>query len=196
MKRIIVCVMMCAVMATGAFAQVEGKVRGGLDLGGCRPGGSGVGAGLCVDIPFGYNLRDNMNVGIKLGIAAMAKVDPMGETSDVAANVNFLATYTYYFNSGTSPFAPFVGCGAGIYSLAAVSGGYDVLTVDAGNKFGGMLTAGFEIAKLRLAFQYNLVPSSGVTVTSSTIAPSNTSIKNSYLGFTIGFYIGGGKWKK
>jgi len=185
---------MCAVMTTGVFAQVEGKVRGGLDLGGCFPNGGG--GGVCIDVPLGYNLQDNMNVGIKLGVAAMAKVDPFGETGKVAANINFLATYTYYFNSGGSPFAPFVGAGAGIYTLAAISDEMVGVTVDAGNKFGALLTAGFEIAKFRLAFQYNLVPSSGVTITGTGVTTNNNSIKNSYSGMTIGFYIGGGKWKK
>ena len=195
MKRIIVCVLF-AVMATCAFSQEMGKIRGGLDLGGCRPGGSGVGGGVLVDIPLGYNLQDNMNVGIKMGAAVMAKADPFGESGSASVNVNFLATYTYYFNSGTSPFAPFVGCGAGLYSLAAASADMVEVTVDVGNKFGGMLTAGFELAKFRMALQYNLVPSSGITVTSTSVAPSNTSIKNSYLGLTLGFYVGGGKWKK
>jgi len=184
-----------AAMTAGAFAQVEGKVRGGLDIGAAIPKGGG---GVCVNIPFGYNLKDNMNIGIRLGTAAMAKIDPFGEVGDLAANVNFLGTFNYYFNSGDNPVAPFVGCGAGIYTIAAVSGGGNSVTVEAGNRFGGMMTAGVEVAKFRLALEYNMIPSSAVKVTGtgSGVAITNDKIKNSYFAFTVGFYIGGGKWKK
>ena len=195
MKRVILCVM-CAVIATGAFAQEQGKVRGGLDLGGCFPNGGG--GGLCLDVPIGYNLQDNMNVGIKVGVAVMAKLDPFGETADAAANLNFMATYAYYFNSGKSPVAPFLGAGAGLYSVAAGSAGVNTVAVEAGNRFGGMLSAGVELGKFRVALQYNLVPSSAVRMTGTGTGTelSKDKIKNSYLGLTIGFFAGGGKWKK
>ena len=194
MKRIIVCIL-SAVMAMGVFAQEEGKIRGGLDLGACIPKG---GSGVCVDLNLGYNLKDNMTVGIRWGLAAMAKVDPFGETGSAAANINFLGTYSYYFSSGTSPFAPFVGGGLGLYTLAAIASNANTVSVDAGNRLGGMLTAGFELSKLRIALEYNLVPSSAVkyTGTGEGIALTNDKIKNSYLTITIGFYVGGGKWKK
>jgi len=187
--------MLFAAMTASAFAQVEGKMRGGLNLGPCIVKGIGFG----IDMQLGYNLKDNMNVGTKLGIAAMAKVDPIGETGTAAANVNFLGTFTYYFNSGESSFAPFVGSGLGVYVLAAesISSSLDY-TVDFGNRFGGMLTAGFEIAKFRLAFEYNMIPSSAVkfTGTRGSIDITNDKIKNSYSAVTLGFYFGGGKWKK
>ena len=193
MKKIIVC-MLFAVMAIGAFAQEEGKIRGGLNIGAAIPDGGG---GVCLDINLGYNLKDNMNVGIRWGTAGMAKVDPLGETGSVSANINFLGTYNYYFSSGTSPIAPFVGGGLGLYTVAAIAAGAGY-TVDAGNRFGGMLTAGVEAGKFRLTLEYNIVPSSAVNVTSTpgSLVIKNDKIKNSYLGITAGFYIGGGKWKK
>ncbi|MDR2887130.1 MAG: hypothetical protein LBV26_03865 [Bacteroidales bacterium] len=192
MKKIL-CIMLLAAMATGAFAQEQGKIRGGLDFGYCIPKGGG---GVCFDLQLGYNLKDNMTVGIKYGNALMGKVDPMGENASISANGNFLGTYTYYFSSGGSSFAPFVGGGLGMYTLASFSTGASSYTVDAGGKFGGALTAGFEAGKFRMALEYNLVPSSGVTVTDNSVTLENTSIKNSYLAVTVGFYIGGGKWKK
>ena len=186
--------MLFAVIATGIFAQEQGKVRGGLDIGAAIP--SKGGGGVAVNVPIGYNLQDNMTVGIRLGLAAMAKIDPLGETGSAAANVNYLATFAYYFNSG-SPFAPFVGGGAGMYTLAAAAVGNNY-TVDVGTRFGGLLSAGAEIGKFRLVLEYNLVPSSAVTVnsTGSGVQLENDKIPNSYLGITAGFYIGGGKWGK
>ena len=46
MRRIIVSLFF-SFLVTGVFAQVEGKMRGGLDLGFCVPKGGG---GLCFDI--------------------------------------------------------------------------------------------------------------------------------------------------
>jgi len=189
--------MLFAAMTASTFAQVEGKVRGGFDLGYCIP--SDGGGGVAFNLNLGYNLQDNMTVGIRLGSAIMAKVDPFGEVASAAANANYLATFNYYFNSGSSPIAPFVGAGAGLYMLAAASSGTANVVVDVGNRFGGMLTAGVELGKFRLALEYNLIPSSAVNVTGTGgggIHIANDKIPNSYLAITTGFYFGGGKWKK
>jgi len=194
MKKLFVCMLVAAV-TIGVFAQEQGKVRGGLDIGGAIP--SKGGGGVALNVPLGYNLQDNMNIGIRFGIAAMAKIDPVGETGSAAVNVNFMATYAYYFNSG-SAFAPFLGCGAGMYILAAADESVSQTTVEVGNRFGGLLTAGAEVGKFRLALEYNLIPSSAVTVTGSGSSTQikNSKIPNNYLGVTIGFFIGGGKWGK
>ena len=196
MRKLIVCVLFAAIM-TGAFSQEEGKVRGGLDLGYCIPTKGG--GGFAFNLNIGYNLQDNMNVGLKLGVAAMAKVDPFGETGSVAANVNYLATFNYYFSSGTSPVAPFVGCGAGLFALAGADAGVSSVSVDVGNRFGGLLTAGVELGKFRLAFEYNMIPSSAVKFTGTNTGPmaiTSDKIKNSYFAITTGVYFGGGKWRK
>jgi len=179
-------------MASGAFAQERGKVRGGLDFGYCIP--SDGGGGAAVNLNLGYNLQDNMNVGVRWGVAAMAKVDQWGETGTAKANFNYLATFNYYFNSGTSPVAPFVGCGAGLYVVAGASVNTSSGSVGTDNKFGGMLMGGVEIGKLRVAVEYNLVPSTDVQIAVGSNA--DDKIKNGYLAITTGFYFGGGKWRK
>ena len=50
-----------------------------------------------------------------------------------------------------------------------------------------MIRGGIELGKLRLAFEYNIIP--------KTDFESGGSISNSYFGVSIGFYVGGGKWK-
>ena len=192
MKRIFV-FLLVSVLATSIFAQQQGKVRGGLDLGVCVPRGGG---GICMDIPIGYNIRDNMNVGIKGGAAFMAKVDPFGDTGSLSANVNLLGTFTYFFSSGESSFAPFVGGGTGIYAVGGLSVGTNDVSVELGPRIGVLLTAGFELSKFRMAAEYNIVTRSAVKVNSTGVEVENSYIKNSYLAITVGFYIGGGKWKK
>ena len=193
MKKIIIVCMLFTVTATGAFAQVQGKIRGGLNLGFCIPKG---GIGVALDAQLGYNLKDNMNIGIKYGLAAMAKIDPSGESGSVSANNNILGTFSYYFNSGEGSFVPFVGGGIGIYTLGSITVGSEY-SIELGPRPGILLTTGFEASKFRLGLEYNIVPSSAVKFNGSgTPTIENNSVKNSYLAITAGFYIGGGKWKK
>ena len=190
MKKVFLCVVF-AVMASGVFAQEAGKVRGGFNIG---PVFQGI--GVTTDLQLGYNLQDNMNVGIKLALAAMGKVDPAGERASAAISYNFLGTFTYFLDLGGS-FAPFVGAGMGIYTISSAAGGADWAVVGdvADNKFGGMLTAGFEIKRFRVGLEYNLIPGTKVKFVGVGPRPADfdDKITNSYLAATIGFYIGGGK---
>ncbi|GAB6008174.1 hypothetical protein [Dysgonomonas reticulitermitis] len=169
-------------------AQEAGKFRGGLDLGYAIPkGGGGIGAAL----ELKYNLKDNMNVGLRIEDAFMAK-EVSNEEGSVSGNEAYLATFDYYFNKGTSNFAPFVGAGAGYYSLATIKVGNSELGADASGKFGGLLRAGFEYSRFRLAASYNLVPSSKIDMGQL----GKISSTNGYFLVTVGFYLGGGSWKK
>jgi len=186
MKKITLCVLL-ALLATAVVAQQEGKIRGGLNLGGAIPSGGGFGAAL--DAQLGYNIADNMNVGVRGGMAAMLGTDKE-TTVSAAGNFNFLATFTYFLNPCGGAFAPFAGAGTGIYKLGASSASLGGQSAEGGTLFGGMLTAGFEIGKLRVAAEYNLLPASPIKATVGDVADR----KNSYLGVTIGFFFGGGKW--
>ena len=84
-----------------------------------------------------------------------------------------------------------MGAGVGYSSLANI--GFDELGPDSeelelDGKFGGLIRAGFELGKLRLAASYNLIGKSDLG--------EGVEVKNSYLGISLGFYLGGGKWKK
>ena len=171
---------------TNINAQEKGKFRAGLDLGLAFAGSGG---GFLFSIEPKYNLTDNSNVGLRIGTAAYARNILSDIDLDVSVNSNVLATYDYYFNKGNSSTAPFLGAGLGIYSLASIKSDsfiYDELGT--GTEFGGMIRGGVEFGKLRLALEYNIVPKTDFLL--------GSSIKNSYLGFSIGFYLGGGKWKK
>ena len=125
-----------------------------------------------------YNLTDNSNIGLRLGTAASVT------DSEVGANLSVLGTYDYYFNKGTSSAAPFIGVGLGAYILGETEGKSGSL----GSQFGGMIRGGVELGKFRLALEYNIIPKSNLEI--------GESIDNSYFGASIGFYVGGGKWKK
>ena len=158
------------------YGQEKGKFRVGLDLGYVFSQGEG---GLLLSIEPKYNLTDNSNIGLRLGVAADISVVSADGSSSV------LGTYDYYFNNENSSFSPFLGAGLGLYFYERTSlfGPNSSET-----KFGSLIRGGAELGKFRIALEYNILPKSDYE--------AGESIKNSYFGASLGFYIGGGKWKK
>ena len=195
MKKIFFAFLFMLAVAQVAQAQEEGKFRVGLEAGYTMPSGGG---GVLFAVEPKYNVADNMNIGIRFESAAMAKnvsAGPVSAEASLTASVSYSGTFDYYFNSGSSSFAPFLGAGAGYSSLGSI--GFDINDVEeieggadleVDGKFGGLLRAGFEAGKFRLAATYNLI--------GKTDLGEGAEIKNSYLGISLGFYLGGGKWKK
>lgn len=198
MKKIILTAIAVFAFATG-YSQEEGKFRVGLDFGYTIP--SNGGGGVLLSIEPKYNLKDNMNVGLRIGAAAMVRdLNRNGESTSakISANGSYVGTYDYYFNNSGGSFVPYVGGGVGYYSIANVefddvNSSTETVGLDATGKFGGLLRGGFEWGKFRMGLEYNLVPKSTLQDVSG--AEVGT-IANSYLGIHLGFYLGGGKWNK
>jgi len=195
MKKIFFAFLLMLAVVQVSQAQEEGKFRVGLEGGYTMPSGGG---GVLLAVEPKYNIADNMNIGIRFESAAMAKnvdVGPASAEASLTASVSYSGTFDYYFNSGSSSFAPFLGAGAGYSSLGSI--GFDIddvediegdADVEVDGKFGGLIRAGFEAGKFRLAATYNLI--------GKTELAEGLEVKNSYLGISLGFYLGGGKWKK
>ncbi|USD23843.1 outer membrane beta-barrel protein [Flagellimonas marinaquae] len=195
MKKIFYALLLMLAVVQVAQAQEQGKFRVGLDAGYAMPSGGG---GILFAIEPKYNIADNMNIGIRFESAAMAKnvnVGPASAEASLTASMSYSGTFDYYFNSGSSSFAPFFGAGVGYSSLGSI--GFDIddiediegdADIEVDGKFGGLIRAGFEAGKFRLAATYNLI--------GKTDLGEGAEIKNSYLGISLGFYLGGGKWKK
>lgn len=187
MKKVYLLLILAVVGVLSINAQEKGRVRGGIDFGYCAPKGGG---GIAVDLNLGYNIADNMNVGVKYASAVMGKTiksDGISVDADLKATSSYLGTFNYYFNSGKSSFAPFVGCGLGYYALGNLKIADLGSDVSVDGKFGGLLTTGFEAGKFKLGVEYNIVPSTKV---------ESATVTNSYLVVSLGFYFGGGRWKK
>ena len=184
MKKMLILMAIFAITTTSVFSQEKGRSRSGFNFG--INGINNMGGNIVGDWQFGYNLQDNINIGIKLGMINILR--------DTIQNQNFiqpmLFTTSYYFNSGKSSFAPFVGGGIGYYVITN-----RFFPIEDGNKFGGLLTAGFEAKKFRMALEYNLIPKSTV-VYHNYYGAYNKYIRNSSFACTIGFYWEGGKWNK
>ena len=56
-----------------------------------------------------------------------------------------------------------------------------------------MLRAGIELGRFRMGAEYNFIPPSNLQDTSGAVIGEAI---NQYFGFTFGFYVGGGRWRK
>jgi outer membrane protein W len=181
-------------------AQEKGKIRVGLDAGLGIPK---LGVGFDCDLDIRYNIMDNLNVGVKFGVAALAKdiiiANPENSTFTSCGLTSSLITSDYYFNKQDKSFAPFLGGGFGSYFIANLRATNSIPSssipwgISVENKFGGLLRGGFEVSHFRMALEYYLIPQSSLVDLSNSIIGTTS---NSYLNLTIGFYLGGGKWKK
>ncbi|NVJ85874.1 MAG: outer membrane beta-barrel protein [Algoriphagus sp.] len=201
MKKLLTLIILLGIGAA-SYAQQAGKFRMGLELGPAIPKDGGIGA--LVNIEPKINVGDNMNVGIRFGVAGLAKnVTYYDITEDyegeVSGNVSITGTFDYYFNNGGSNFAPYIGAGFGYYGLSSVEiDASNIDDVDVGNleanfKWAPMVRAGIELGKFRMGAEYNFIPNSDLQNTSGQVIGEAI---NQYFGFTFGFYVGGGRWRK
>ncbi|MEX0596719.1 MAG: hypothetical protein WD512_09475 [Candidatus Paceibacterota bacterium] len=177
-----------------SYSQREGAFRVGFDLGFVPASG---GAGVSYYLEPKYNIKDNMNVGFRIGGAAIARdVEDNGGSTFVTATgaASYLGTFDYYFPKGKS-FVPFVGGGIGYAGALSVRADEDsdLSGQSVSGGFGGVIRGGFEWGKFRMGLEYNLVPKSKLYYENNV---SNEDISNSYFAVTLGFYVGGGKWGK
>jgi len=196
MKKIALSIIVL-LLSTSVYSQKEGGFRVGLDFGFVPASGGG---GAMFSIEPKYNIKDNMNVGLRIGGAAVVRdINNSGSTSSakVAANGSYVGTYDYYFNGSGKSFVPYIGAGAGYYTLANVefddSANTDNVVLDAKGKMGGLVRGGFEWGKFRMGLEYNLIPDSDLQDLNGV---NKGTVSNSYVGIHLGFYVGGGKWGK
>jgi outer membrane protein W len=206
-------VLFAAISTLTVQAQDYKPFRVGLGLGFASPAGEGAKGGVLFYAEPSYRVKDNIAVGLKGELAVMLRgttVVQSGTTSAASGKVSAAGSYTvngqyYFMNSG---FRPFAGLGLGIYSLAsasfaATSSGSSSTSsssdaVSAGTKFGFYPRIGFDAGHFTLNIEYNIIPKStnSFTVNTGTGTTTATSeTKNNYLGFRLGFFIGGGKKK-
>ena len=196
MKKIIL-FFLALLLFTSSYSQKKGGFRVGLDFGFVPASGGG---GAMFSIEPKFNIKDNMNVGLRIGAAAVVRdIDNSGATTTakVAANGSYVGTYDYYFNKPGKSFVPYIGAGAGYYTLANVefndSTNSDNVVLDAKGKMGGLVRGGFEWGKFRMGLEYNLIPDSDLHDSNG---DNIGKVSNSYVGIHLGFYFGGGKWGK
>lgn len=194
MKKVFLAVAAFLVFITG-YSQKEGGFRVGLDAGFVPSSGGG---GALFSVEPKYNIADNMNIGLRMGVAAKVKnfnfSDSSTSTKGSASN-SYVATFDYYFKSSEKNFVPYLGAGVGYYNIANVefddTDNSNDFNADASGKLGGLVRGGFEWGKFRMGLEYNLVPESTFQDISGN---DKGTVANSYVGIHLGFFVGGGNW--
>jgi len=194
MKKIILLVLLALVITNG-YSQKKGAFRVGLDAGYVPTGGGG---GGLLSIEGKYNLTDNMNVGLRISSAGIARNIETGNgqvtNADISGIGSFVGTYDYYIHIGSMSLVPYFGAGIGYYSIANVEaeGSSYTSNIESTGEIGGLIRGGIEWGKLRVGLEYNIVPNSNLQDINGNV--TNVTVDNAYFGITIGFYLGGGKW--
>ena len=185
--------------AFSATAQEYKPFKVNVSVGYAKALGQGLSGGVLFAVEPKYGLSDHLDLGLRLESAIIARGITLSNnnqtfTGKASGFSSGLVTATYLFGSGN--FRPFLGLGAGVFSL----GESDTFTVTNGQsapenvafttttKFGGMVRAGFKTGHFLAAVEYNAVPTTTVQLTNTAI-----DSKNAYLGIKVGFDIGGGR---
>jgi outer membrane protein W len=208
MKTKFLCFAIATILSGSAMAQNFKPVKVGLGMGYARPGGEGSKAGVLVYFEPAYRVNDKIAVGLRMEAALMARVATVANSSGaeaeakVSANGSYTLNGQYYFLDGG--FRPFAGLGFGIYSLASatVTGNSSGTTtsseeVSGGTEFGFYPRVGFDAGHFSFNLEYNIIPTTEavvlVTSGNGTTTSELSKTKNSYIGFKMGFFFGGGR---
>jgi len=199
MKKLFTIIIVLLAVQT-AFSQEAERFRFQMDLGAAAPKGGGFGA--LVNLEPQILVRRNLALGLRMGAAALAKdvvyyEIPDDYTGELGANASITGTANYYFNYGKGKAAPYIGGGFGYYTMSNVNiETTDIDSDDLGDlranfAWAPMLRAGVELGKFRIGAEYNFVPKSDLQNINGEVIGQAT---NEYFGFTIGYFVGGGKW--
>ncbi|MCI4443749.1 MAG: hypothetical protein JHC39_09645 [Lentimicrobium sp.] len=194
MRKIILLALLTLAVANG-YSQEKGRFRFGLDFGYVPTGGGG---GGMISFEPKYNLTNNMNVGLRMGVAGVARdVQASGgqvTSAKISGIGSLVGTYDYYIHIGSLSLVPYLGVGLGYYSIANVEteGSSYTSPVASTSEMGGLIRGGIEWGKLRVGVEYNILPDSKLQDVNGNV--TDVTVTNSYIGLHIGFYLGGGKW--
>ncbi len=199
MKKLLTILLLLPIMQT-AYSQEASKFRYQMDFGFAAPKDGGIGA--LVNIEPQVLVLDNLALGMRMGVTGMAKdvvyYDiPDDYDGEISANTSVSGTLNYYLNNDKSRVAPYIGAGFGYYALSNID--IDDTDIDedevgdlkANFAWAPMVRAGVELGKFRIGAEYNFVPSSDLQNVGGEVIGQAT---NEYFGFTLGFFVGGGKW--
>src|SRR5262245_19361797 len=197
MKNVLAIFILTSAISLSSKAQDADQLKAfkvDLSVGYAIPGGEGAKGGIILALEPKYAVIPNIAVGLRMEGAIIAKFSGYDDEGNalntkVKAAGSYLATGDYYFTNNYS-LRPFVGAGAGIFSIAGIEVNSSSENISGGSKFGGMIRGGIEAGHFRLGLEYNLVPkttfegydSNGNYVTGLTSS-------NNYLGIKIGACI-------
>ncbi len=188
MKRILIILLL---LPTAIFSQEKGKLKLSVDFGAVFPKGK---TDFSASAELKYNLTERMNIGFRIEGAGIGQEIELPDGSkvdtDARLSTGYIATFDYLLKN-TKEFSPFVGGGIGYYKPSDIS--TELISIDEpislDSEFGLMLRTGAEFDKVRLSVNYHLIPSSEIAFDAL-----SQKVSNSYLGISIGYNVGGGKY--
>ena len=153
------------------------------------------GVGFVTEIKV--NAHDHIAIGGRVEIAVMFGGDVEDEVLPVALAACGLLKAEYLL--GTGPVRPFVGLGAGVYSMGSHTfvsepDGSRGISTTTGRYFGVAPAVGIDLGRLRVAATYNAIIGADVEYrhTSGGIE-HRESLSQSYLSLELSFRFGGGR---
>lgn len=192
---------LCFLVTLSASAQEFKPFKFNISVGYAKPSGPGASGGVLFSVEPKYGVSDRLDVGLRYELAAMARaytINGQDADGELKAASSFLLTGTYLLSDNN--FRPYVGAGAGLFTTAAtgftISDGQGNTDGDiaAGNKFGGMVRAGFKAGHFNFGLEYNLIPKTTGIIGGMTGSNLRYESANSYFGIKLGVDIGGGRY--
>lgn len=179
------------VCALQANAQDYKKFRVGLGVGYASASGEGAKGGVILALEPGYRIQDKILVNLRVESAAIVRgttEQVNGLDIEVAAIGSYTLNGQYYLRA--AGFRPYAGFGFGVYTLSAITvednggTGGDVDVAAAESKFGFYPRIGFDAGHFNFNIDFNILP--------QTEGIGGSEFKNSYIGFRLSAFIGGG----
>lgn len=194
MKKIIVTLgsillCLCVVAQSDSSGRIFKPFKVDVSAGFALPlGGEGTKAGGLFAVEPKVGITDKFVLGLRMEIASLVRVLNTSTGDEITGEGQGIGSFVlagdYLFNN--SNFRPFIGAGAGYYSLASVDldEDYTNQSIPSASKAGFMFRGGFEAKHFRFAVEYN------------SVGPTDFSENNNYIGFKLGGFFGGGRIKK
>ncbi len=129
-----------------------------------------------------YYLGDKIDVGVKAEFVVIGSADVAGANVSISAIGSYLATCNYYFT--VSKVRPYVGVGAGIYTLGSASVTDNLgnsAEINFGDKYGVAPKVGLDLGHFTLNVAYNMI-----------FGLEEGLADKNYLTAGIGVFFGGG----
>ncbi len=151
------------------------------------PSTDGSGVGFVVEIK--NYVHDSIAIGGRIDLSVLfgGHIDEQDVPFGMSAAGLIKAEYLL----GLAAVRPFVGLGAGIYSMASHTFGDDGVSTSAGRYFGVAPAAGIDLGRVRLAATYNAILGTSVEYVRTDGSVDNRS--QSYLSLELSFRFGGGR---
>ena len=140
-----------------------------------------------------YNVNDQIALGLRIEATGMASENVYtspGVSTSLSARgvVAFLAKADVYLT--TTSVRPFLGFGAGLYTMGSASSGVTGVGSEAFRGFGIAPQVGLNLGHFRIAATYNIVTGGQHIIVATGTAPT---LAKDYFSFEIGGTIGGGR---